>query len=92
MLREHAGFATLGNEALLADLLSEFSVPAADDNVQRMKVPEEITGQSLSQCDFRRRYACQVIAIETAEGELLAPPDPQRPLLKDEVLIVLPQR
>jgi len=89
LLREHAGFASLNQEALLAALLSEFPDPQGEQ-VRRMNVPEEAVGKSLRQSDFRRRHSVQVIAIETAKGELLSPPDPDRPLNKGEVLIVLP--
>jgi len=88
LLREHAGFASLNQEALLTALLSEFQEPQGEQ-VHRMGVPEEAVGKSLRQADFRRRHSAQVIAIETAKGELLSPPDPDRPLNSGEVLIVL---
>lgn len=88
ILREHSGFSALANENLLEGLLSELSSHRGAW-VRRMSVPDEVVGTSLSESDFRRRYHCQVIGIETGSGELLSPPDPQRILLKDDVLIVL---
>jgi Mg/Co/Ni transporter MgtE len=89
LLREHTGFASLNQEALLATLLSEFP-ESQGGQVRRMGVPEDAVGQSLRQSDFRRTHSMQVIAIETEGGELLSPPDVDRPLNKGEVLIVLP--
>jgi predicted transcriptional regulator len=87
-LREHAVFSTLAKEVELDDLLAVLS-PRREDHVLRMRVPEQVLGLSLREADFRSRYGAYVIAIETASGELLAPPDPQRPLGKDDMLVVM---
>jgi len=91
LIREHAGLRAIAQEQELESLL--VGLPATRRRtVQRLPVPGEAAGRSLREADFRRRYACEVIAIETAAGELITPPDPGRPLGADETLIVLPSR
>lgn len=87
-LREHSAFTTLASEAELDALFAELGSNRGDQ-VARMRVPDDAIGLSLREADFRRRYDRQVIAIEAANGELIAPPDPQRPLGKDDVLVVM---
>jgi len=88
LLREHAPIAMLAGESQIEQMISE--LPAARrGTVQRMPVPEEIAGKSLRECDFRRRFGRDVIAVQTASGEVIAPPDPGRALAGDDVLIVL---
>ena len=64
----------------------------SDDAVVRMRVPEDALGLSLRETDFRQRFGVYVLAIETRDGKLLAPPDPQRPLGKDDLLVVIQKR
>ena len=90
-LREHAAFSALAHDVELDDLLAMVS-PRGEEQLVRMRVPDEVLGQSLRQTDFRHRYGVQVIAIETPTGELLAPPDPQRPLGNADILIVMQSR
>lgn len=90
-LREHTAFSALANDVELDDLLATVS-PGGEEQLVRMRVPDDVLGRSLRQADFRRRYGIQVIAIETPDGELLAPPDPQRPLSSTDVLIVMQGR
>jgi CIC family chloride channel protein len=88
LLREHAPIAMLAGETQIEQMISE--LPAARrGTVQRMAVPEEIAGRSLRECDFRRRFGRDVIAVQTGSGEVIAPPDPGRALAGDDVLIVL---
>lgn len=87
-LREHTAFSTLANDVELGHLLVEMG-PRAEDQIARMRVPDEVLGFSLRDTDFRRRYGAHVIAIETQGGELQAPPDPLRPLGKSDVLVVM---
>jgi CIC family chloride channel protein len=89
VLREHAGFSALEKEARLVDMLGEFTDPQKKC-IQRVGIPQELIGKSLRECDYRRNYGCQVIAIESGKGEMSSPPDPDRPLQKDDILIVLP--
>lgn len=90
-LREHAAFSTLANDIRLDDLLALLSEKSAD-TVVRMRVPSEALGLSLREADFRRRFGVYVIGIETSDGRLMAPPDPQRPLGQEDVLIVMQTR
>jgi len=87
-LREHSAFSTLANDVKLDALFAELG-PSHGEHIIRMRVPDDVIGLSLREADFRRRYGAHVIAIEVKGGELLAPPDPLRPLGKDDVLIVM---
>lgn len=87
-IREHAGFSALDKEAQLVDLLGEFTDPQKKC-IQRVNVPHEAIGKSLRECDYHRNYGSQVIAIESRNGELSSPVDPDRPLEKDDILIVI---
>jgi CIC family chloride channel protein len=90
-LREHAAFASLANEVELDALFAELG-PRRVEHVVRVPVPEEIAGLSLREADYRRRYGAHVIAIEARSGELLAPPDPLRPLNREDVLVIMRAR
>lgn len=90
-LREHAAFATLANDVELDSLFAELG-PRRGEQVARVRVPEEIAGLSLREADYRRRYGAHVIAIEARSGELLAPPDPLRPLNREDVLVIMRAR
>jgi CIC family chloride channel protein len=88
LLREHSPIVALAQDDQLGALLAE--LPAhRQGTVQRIPVPDDVVGRSLRDSDFRRRHACEVIAIQTATGELLTPPDPARPLDAQDLLIVL---
>jgi len=88
LLREHSGFSALEREGRLNDMLGE-GLGSKKACFQRVKVQHEVVGQSLSSCAYRRRYALHVVAIECANGSLLSPPDPNRTLESDDVLVVL---
>lgn len=87
-LREHAALSTIANDVQLDDLLAALS-QRHEDSVVRMRVPDDAVGLSLRETDFRRRFGVYVLAIETAAGPLVAPPDPGRPLAADDTLIVM---
>lgn len=88
LLKEHSSIAALDHDRQLEALLSR--LPQANrGTVQKIAVPEDAAGRSLRESDFRKRYGWEVIAIQPASGELQAPPDPSRPLKKDDTLIVL---
>lgn len=87
-LREHAAFAALANDVELEALFTELKTHRGEQ-IERVRVPGDVAGQSLRDIDYRRRYGAHVIAIETASGELLAPPDPLRPLAGGDVLVVM---
>ena len=52
-------------------------------------MPIDAIGKSLRECDFRRKYNIQVIAIEESDGTYECPPDPGRPLTTKERLLVV---
>ncbi|MFO0576154.1 MAG: chloride channel protein [Polyangia bacterium] len=90
-LREHSAFSMLANDVELDALSAELGTRRGD-HIARQRVPDDIAGLSLREADYRRRYGAQVIAIETSAGELLAPPDPLRPLGREDVLVVMRPR
>lgn len=88
LLSEHVGVRALEQEARLGTILSR--LPQTQRHVaRRWPVPAEAVGRSLRQADVRRAYGLDVIAVQTAAGETLAPPDPDRPLRADDVLVAL---
>ena len=56
---------------------------------RRWPCPAPAHGRSLREAQVRTTWGVDVIAVEAASGDLLAPPDPDRPLRPDDVLIVL---
>jgi len=64
-------------------------VPGRHADVQRLFVPIDAIGKSLRECDFRRRYDAQVIAIEESDGSIECPPNPDRPLLTSTRLLAV---
>lgn len=89
MLREHLAIATLDQEQQIEHLLAGFPAPRKGA-VDRVPVPDDCVGASLKASGFRARYG-EVIAVQTADGEILAPPDPDRPLRADDVLVMIPR-
>lgn len=87
LLREHAGMRALQHEGRLGALLAH--LPGGGESARRWSCPEQAVGRSLRQAQVRTTWGVDVIAVETAAGELLAPPDPDRPLAPGDVLIVL---
>ena len=89
MLREHLPMAALDQEQQLEHLLAGFPAPRKGE-VERMPVPDDAVGRSLKESGFRARYG-EVIAVQNGEGEITAPPDPDRPLRADDVLVMIPR-
>ncbi len=90
MIREHAGLATVEQDARLEQLGLGIA-PARRDLVQRLPVPPDVVGRSLREADFRRAHGAQVIAIEHADGSLQCPPSLDDPLRADQRLLVIAQ-
>lgn len=67
-----------GSSILLAEGLDVFRVP----------VPSSLAGKTLSQCQFRQRTGCNVVAIES-EGHFNAKLLPSSVLEKDATLVVV---
>jgi Trk K+ transport system NAD-binding subunit len=55
----------------------------------RVVVPPWLVGKSLAQSKFRQATGCNVVAVRTVDGAFQANPDPQRPLLAEDQLIVV---
>lgn len=88
LLREHEGLAALAEEGRAARLLDPLALPE-HGRIQRLRVAADLAGKSLSELDFRRSRGAEVLAIQTAAGGFLCPPDPRRPLAPDDVLLLL---
>ncbi len=88
LLEENVELAALDQERQVDDLLTR--LPAAGKvAVDRIPAPADLVGKSLRQSGFRERHGGQVVAIQTGAGDVLAPPDPARPLAADDVLVVV---
>ncbi|MHC4100095.1 MAG: chloride channel protein [Planctomycetota bacterium] len=85
--QEHLGLRAIEEDLRLDELV--MAVPGEHSDIQRLFVPIDAIGKSLRECDFRRRYNVQVIAIEEADGSYECPPDPDRPLTTKERLLAV---
>lgn len=54
-----------------------------------MAVPSDVTGKSLTEAEFRQAYKCELLAIQTADGQVECPVDPSRALAAGVYLVVL---
>jgi CBS domain-containing protein len=88
LLREHTGVRALEHEGRLGAMLSRMP-ETRRHAAKRWAVPAEVVGRSLREARVRNTYGIDVIAVQTLEGEFLAPPDPDRPLAAGDVLVVL---
>jgi K+/H+ antiporter YhaU regulatory subunit KhtT len=87
LLREHAGISVLAEETLLEGLLTELS-DHAEGKIEMRSLPEGTAGKSLREADLRSRWGCQVIALQSVRDGLLVPPDLDRPLEREDVLVI----
>lgn len=85
--REHVGLRAIRDDVRLDQLI--MGLPAQHADVQRLFVPIDAIGKSLRECDFRRQYNAQVIAIEERDGSLQCPPNLDRPLSTDLRLLAV---
>jgi len=88
VLHEHGGFAALEEQDQLSQILAGLPTESAGDIV-RVPVDADLVGQTLATVDFRRKRHAEVLAIRTAEGAFLCPPDPHRVLGADDSLLLL---
>ncbi|MHC4768982.1 MAG: CBS domain-containing protein, partial [Planctomycetota bacterium] len=84
---EHLSLRAIKEDMKLDQLVMR--VPGEHSDIQRLFVPIDAIGKSLRECDFRRKYNIQVIAIEESDGTYECPPDPDRPLTTKERLLVV---
>ncbi len=74
ILEEYSGLIAMDQEAALDNLLKAVS-PQNGLRIERLMVPLDALGKSISQCDFRRTYGIQIIGIELPDGSLESPPN-----------------
>jgi signal-transduction protein with cAMP-binding, CBS, and nucleotidyltransferase domain len=85
--KEHLGLHAIKEDLRLDELV--MAVPGQHSDIHRLFVPIDAIGKSLRECDFRRKYNIQVIAIEESDGTYECPPDPDRPLTTRERLLAV---
>jgi len=85
--QEHRSLRAIKEDVRIDQLV--MGVPGRHADVQRLFVPIDAIGKSLRECDFRRRYDAQVIAIEESDGSIECPPNPDRPLLTSTRLLAV---
>ena len=76
--REHASLSAIQEDVMVDQLI--MGLPQKHADVHRLFVPIDAIGKSLRECDFRRKYNAQVIAIEHPDGSIECPPDLDKPL------------
>ena len=88
LLTEHEGLAAIDQQEKLHQLV--LGVPTSKrEIVQRLIVPMEAVGKSLTESDFRNRFGVQVIGIEQSDGSVECPPNPDVPLQTDQRLVAI---
>jgi CBS domain-containing protein len=85
--REHTSLSAIQEDVMVDQLI--MGLPQKHADVQRLFVPIQAIGKSLRECDFRRKYNAQVIAIEYPDGSTECPPDLDRPLSTKERLLAV---
>lgn len=90
LVREHSGVRALHNDGRIEAMLSRLP-ETRRHAARRWPVPAEVVGRSLREARVRNAYGVDVIGVQTAAGDFLAPPDPDRPLATGDVLVVLGQ-
>jgi len=88
VLHEHSALGAIDEDNQLGQLLSGLPAPELG-TIERMPIPPEMHGRSLLDADFRNTYRVEVIAIQTAGGQFVCPPDPRLPLHRGDHLLVL---
>jgi len=88
VLHEHSALGAIDEDNQLGQLLAGLPAPELG-TIERMPIPPEINGRSLLEADFRNSYRVEVLAIQTAAGQFICPPDPRRPLHRGDHLLVL---
>ncbi|MAX26988.1 MAG: hypothetical protein CMJ19_21040 [Phycisphaeraceae bacterium] len=84
---EHEGLGALEADLQVDQLI--LGVSNTHANIQKLFVPLTAVGKSLKQCDFRKQFNAQVIAIELADGSIQTPPDLDAPLRTDQRLLTV---
>ncbi|HVY62421.1 MAG TPA: chloride channel protein, partial [Planctomycetota bacterium] len=87
-LEEQAALAALDQEGQLEEILAGLGLEGRI-LVERIGVPAGLRDRTLRGCNFRREYGYAVLAIQSADGALHVPPDPDRPLAASDLLVVI---
>lgn len=88
LIQEHASIRGIDvDENMTLRLIG--GLQKSNDNIEVLPVPEDILGQSLKSSSFRARYHQEVVAIQTWDGQILSPPDPDRILTSRDALLVI---
>jgi CIC family chloride channel protein len=87
---EHQSLRELEKDVRLDHLV--MGAPVEHGEIQKLFVPMDAAGKSLRECDFRRRYNIEVVAIEKTDGSIECPPDPDTPLSTRERLLAVTWR
>ncbi len=85
---EHGQLSLIEQDEQLQQLVAGVEAPTAP-SVQRIPVPPDVVGKTLRQVNFRQLYNAQVIGIQSPDGHLQCPPNIDRILLANELLVVL---
>lgn len=88
LLHEHQGFAALQEQDQLSQIIAGLPAERAG-HVVRIAVDRDLVGETLASSDFRRRHHAEVLAIRTAGGAFLCPPDPHHVLNEKDSLLVI---
>ncbi len=88
VFREHTGLTAIEQEGQLQQLVMGVT-PMRRDMIQRLLVPLQALNRSLRDCDFRRQFGAQVIAIEQPDGTIQCPPDLDVPLQTGQRLLAI---
>jgi predicted transcriptional regulator len=88
VLHEHSALGAIDEDNQLSQLLAGLPSPELG-TIERMPIPPEMRGRSLMEADFRNAYRVEVIAIQSAGGLFICPPDPRRSLEQGDYLLVL---
>ena len=88
ILKEYSGLIAIDQEAEMDNLLRAVA-PSKAARIERLMVPLAALGKSIRECDFRRQFGVQIVAIELPDGTVQAPPDVDSPLQANYRLLVI---
>ncbi len=70
------------------DILDYFSF-SEDCSIAEIHIPKEWAGKSIIECNIRRHYGVNVIAVRPAGGKLNFAPKPDEPLREEDTVTVI---
>lgn len=84
---EHPGLRAI-RDTLQLDQVA-MAVPTTHADLNQLFVPIDAIGKSLRECDFRKKYNAQVVAIQQRDGSVQCPPNLDAPLRTDQRLLAI---